>query len=287
LSKHYLNLAILISAILLGVFHYKLKPAPSEKELRELANDLSSRTIWQGQIAPDFELQTVGGEHFHLAENVGKKTIVLNFFATWCDPCRAEMPELNRYFDEHKNESFLLLGVDAEESRETVNAFLDEIKVDFPVGIDTGPIRKQYGVSGLPTTVVIGVDGRVQLYETGALANAEVAFDNLRSKNFQAIQKGEVISPDEYRLQAQKQPALPLRQTDETGSYDPENKLSPRAKQIAARMDCPCGCDKKVHACTCNTSTKIKNALATDDLQGKSDDDVIKSLNKRFCAEAM
>ena len=119
-------------------------------------------------------------------------------------------------------------------------------------------------------------------------ANAEVAFDNLRTKNLQAIQKGEVISADEYRLQAQKQPALPLRQTDETSSYDPENKLSPRAKQIAARMDCPCGCYKKVHACTCNTSTKIKNALATDDLQGKSDgNDVIKSLNKRFCGEAM
>ena len=85
------------------------------------------------------------------------------------------MPELNRYFNEHKSESFLLLGVDAEEKEDRVEAFLDELKLDFPAGVDDGPLRRQYGVESFPTTVVIGVDGKVQFYETGALVNAEVA----------------------------------------------------------------------------------------------------------------
>src|SRR5712664_1559340 len=69
-------------------------------------------------------------------------------------------------------------GIDTEEKQDRVDAFLHDLKIDFPAGVDAGPIQKQYGVSAFPTTVLIGVDGKVQFYETGALANAEVAFDN-------------------------------------------------------------------------------------------------------------
>jgi peroxiredoxin len=248
---------------------------------------MTSSTEWRGRIAPDFELKTTRGERFQLSENVGKKIIVLNFFATWCGPCREEMPELNRYFNGHKAESFVLLGVDAEESQDRVDAFLDDLKIDFSAGIDAGPIRKQYGVSVFPTTVLIGVDGKVQFYETGALVNAEVAFDNLLRQNRQLIQSGRIISPEDYRLEAQKQPALPVRRAEEKSSPEEEYKLDPRGKEIVARMDCPCGCEKKVQTCTCNTSKKIKNALASEDFKDKPDDEIISSLNKRFCSGAM
>lgn len=118
-------------------------------------------TEWRGQIAPDFELKTNDGNTFRLSENIGKKIIVLNFFATWCGPCRAEMPELNRYFNDHKSDSFLLLGIDSEEQPDRVQDFIQELKLDFPTGIDTGPIQRSYGVSSFPTTVLIGVDGKV------------------------------------------------------------------------------------------------------------------------------
>jgi len=52
-------------------------------------------------------------------------------------------------------------------------------------------------------------------------------------------------------------------------------------------MDCPCGCDKKVQTCTCNTSTKIKKALTSEDFKDQPDDEIVKSLNKRFCSEGM
>ena len=287
LSKYLLNVSIVLSGILLGVLHYALKPAPSKAEIAQYAEGMTNSTEWQGQIAPDFELKTVSGERFRLSENVGKKIIVLNFFATWCGPCREEMPELNRYFNEHKTDSFLLVGIDAEEKTDRVEEFLDELKVDFPAGIDEGAIQKEYGVSGLPTTVLIGVDGRVQFYEAGALENADVAFDRLLQVNRQLLKAGRAISTDDYRLQAQKQTALPVRRTEQTASTDEAYKFDSRAKRIVARMDCPCGCEKKVHDCTCNTSTKIKKALVTEDFEDKPDDEIMRSLNKRFCMGAM
>jgi thiol-disulfide isomerase/thioredoxin len=286
-TKLLLTVSIVLTGTLLGILHYTLKPAPDEKLVREYAQHMANSTEWQGRIAPDFELKTTRGERFQLSENIGKKVIVLNFFATWCGPCREELPELNAYFNAHKAEPFLLLGIDAEEKQDRVATFLSDLKIDFPAGVDAGTIQKQYGVSAFPTTVLIGVDGKVQFYEAGALANAEVAFDNLLSKNRQLLQSGRIISPEEYRLQAQKQPALPVRETQEKSSAEEEFKFDERGKRIVARMDCPCGCEKKVQPCTCSTSKNIKKALASEDFKDKPDDEIIKSLNKRFCSGAM
>lgn len=287
MNKPLLKILIVLTGLLLGTLHYVLKPAPDEKLLQQYAQQMANSTEWQGRIAPDFELKTTSGERFQLSENVGKKIIVLNFFATWCGPCREEMPELNTYFNTHRAESFLLVGIDAEEKQDRVEAFLSDLKIDFPTGVDAGPIQKQYGVSAFPTTVLIGVDGKVQFYEAGALANAEVAFDNLLSKNRQLMQSGHVISPEEYRLQALKQPALPVRQSAEKPTSEENDKLDARGERIVARMDCPCGCEKKVQGCTCRTSKNIKNALASEDFKDKPDDEIMKALNKRFCSGAM
>jgi len=286
-TKPLLYVAITLAGIGLGIFHYKLKPAPSDKDLREYAQTMSGGAEWRNQIAPDFELKTTSGEDFKLSENVGKKIIVLNFFATWCGPCREEMPELNRYFNEHKSESFLLVGIDSEEKQDRVDGFLKDLKIDFPAGIDDGPIQKQYGVTAFPTTVLIGVDGKVQFYESGALANADVAFSNLLAKNRQLMDAGQVISPQDYRLLAQKQTALPVAKGQEKSTSDEEAKLDSRGTRLVARMDCPCGCEKKVQICTCNTSKKIKTALASEDYKDQPDDEIVKSLNKRFCSGAM
>lgn len=286
MKRQSLSIAIVLSGIALGAFHYELKPKPSEQDLQGLTQSMSNRIRWRGQIAPDFELKTTRGDTFRLSDNVGKKVIVLNFFATWCGPCREEMPELNRYFNDHKGEPFLLIGIDSKENSETVSQFLSDLQIDFPTGIDNGPIAQQYGINGLPTTVLIGVDGKVQFYEEGALANADVAFDPLVQKNLQLLKTGAVISTEEYRTLAKQQPSLPVSKA-EANLSSPEDKLSPRAEGIAARMDCTCGCEKKVQACKCNASTKIKHALASENIDGKTDAEVMKSLNKRFCMEAM
>jgi len=286
-NRSVLNVAILLTGVLLTALNYGLKPAPTEKEIREQSQGMSGGVDWRNRTAPDFEITTTRGERFRLSDNVGKKIIVLNFFATWCGPCRAEMPELNRYFNQHKAQDFVLLGIDAEEKGDRVDAFLNDLKIDFPAGVDQGSIQERYGVGSFPTTVVIGVDGKVQLYETGALANADVAFDNLLRQNQKLLQAGNTISPEAYRLAAQNQPNLPLRQPEPNPEPREEYRLDERGKKIVARMTCPCGCDDKVQACSCNTSKKIKQALASEDFKDKSDDEVVKALNKRFCSGAM
>jgi thiol-disulfide isomerase/thioredoxin len=286
-NKTLLNMSIIVAGIVLSILHYELKPSPTDKEIQQSTQSMGGATEWRGQIAPDFRLEINHGDQFKVSENVGKKIIVLNFFATWCGPCREEMPELNRYFNEHKDQSFLLIGVDEEESRDRVDDFLKELRIDFPVGIDAGGIAKQYRVGAYPTTVLIGLDGKVQFYETGALVNAEVAFDNLLAQNRQLLQKGTVISPDDYRAQAQKQSALPSRQPEVQSASEEQYKFDERGKRIATRMDCPCGCIKKVETCTCNTSTKIKTALTSENFKDEPDDEIVRSLNKRFCSGAM
>jgi thiol-disulfide isomerase/thioredoxin len=282
LTKPLLTTCIVVTGIVLGVLHHKLKPRADEKQLNEYAQNMRTTTEWQGHIAPDFQIAMTSGDRFQLSENVGKKIIVLNFFATWCEPCREEMPELNRYFNAHAAEAFVLIGIDADEKRNAVDQFLKGVKLDFPVGIDDGTIEKQYGVSAYPTTILIGVDGKVQFYETGSLANADVAFNNLLDQNRKLLEAGRVISTADYRLQAQKQPALP-HEAENNSSSDTALKLDDRGKRIVARMDCPCGCEQKVQGCTCNTSNNIKKALSTEDFKNERDDEIIKSLNKRFC----
>lgn len=285
MTKPLLIACIVITGSVLGVLHYKLKPRADEKELNEYAQNVRVSTEWQGQIAPDFQIRMTSGDRFQLSENVGKKIVVLNFFATWCGPCREEMPELDRYFNAHRVESFVLIGIDADEKQNVVDQFLKDVKLDFPVGIDDGTIEKQYGVTAYPTTVLIGVDGKVQFYETGGIANADVAFQNLLDRNRKLLDAGRVISTADYRLQAQKQPSLP-HETEDKGSNDAANKLDDRGKRIVARMDCPCGCDQKVQGCTCNTANNIKKALATEDFKNQADDEIIRGLNKRFCVKA-
>ncbi len=283
MNKPLLYSSIALTGILLGICHYKLKPAANDTELQNYADTMKGRTLWRGQIAPDFELTTTSAEHFKLSDQVGKKVIVLNFFATWCGPCRAEMPELNRYYKEHQDQNFIIIGIDSEEKQERVTDFLKELKVEFPSGIDEGPIQKQYGVASFPTSVLIGVDGKIQFYESGALVNAEVAFDNLLKYNRELTASGRAISPFDYVQQAKDHPALPSLHPDQNKSADETPKLGESAMRIAGKMDCTCGCDKKVQTCTCHSSKKIKDVLAKEDFKDMPDDAVIRSLNKRFC----
>ena len=280
-----LPVMIVLMLTLVGIIQWKIKPEPTEQEFRESDWGMNSRAAWQGKFAPDFELKTTQGGTFKLSENIGKRVIVINFFATWCGPCREEMPELNQYYNEHKNDEFILLAIDAGEKPDPVEDFRRELKLDFPAGIDEGSIGRQYGVSGYPTTVLVGVDGRVELYEVGGLANAEVAFDNLLTVNRQLLKRGAVISVEEYKKQVAKQtlPPAPAR----VQPKEEELKLDARGKRIAAHMDCPCGCNKRVEACTCNTAAKIKKALATEKFENQTDAEIKTALNKRYCMGAM
>ncbi len=152
----------------------------------------------KGSYAPDFGVELIDGSSFTLSDHIGNKIIIINFFATWCGPCKSEMPELTKFHDLHRGDPFILLGIDARESEDKVWDFIDEFEVEFPVAIDRGKLLGSYGIVGFPTTVFIGADGKIQLYESGAVMNAEAAFGRLYKQNMDVIVAGKGIDKATY-----------------------------------------------------------------------------------------
>ena len=114
--------------------------------------------------APDFALKTLDGSQIHLSELRGK-TVLLNFWATWCPPCKAEMPDLNalhREYGEARN--FTVLGIDDEEGQADVAAFAKQNAIAFPLALDSdGAVTSnRYNVRGLPTSLIIDREGNIR-----------------------------------------------------------------------------------------------------------------------------
>ncbi|RNF38151.1 peroxiredoxin family protein [Planococcus salinus] len=120
----------------------------------------------EGEKALDFELTTLDGETVRLSDYKGKK-VILNFWATWCPPCRAEMPHMQTYYEEHaKKENVEILAVNLTEldhGVDKVESFVEEYALSFPVPMDvTGEIGKKYQAVTIPTSYMIDTDGRIQ-----------------------------------------------------------------------------------------------------------------------------
>ena len=127
--------------------------------------------------AIDFTLTDQYGNTHKLSDYKGK-TVFLNFWATWCPPCRAEMPDIQKLYEEYQDagdDSVVILGVAApnyggEKSEEEITAFLEENGYTYPVVMDEGgEMFMQYGVFSYPTTFMINEDGNVYGYASGQL----------------------------------------------------------------------------------------------------------------------
>ncbi len=108
-----------------------------------------------GQPAPDFVLQDLAGNSGRLSDLRGQ-VVLVNLWATWCPPCRAEMPDLSALYLAHKDEGFIILGVDDQERKETVSEFLKRTLLPYPVWLDPDSrVSRAYGVSFLPMSILI------------------------------------------------------------------------------------------------------------------------------------
>ncbi len=126
-----------------------------------------------GQKALDFELQDINGNAVKLSDYRGK-TVVLNFFATWCGPCQVETPHLNETYLDMQNEDVVVLSVNLTFSRdnekESVENFINEYDVAFPVVLDeTGAVAEMYRVRSIPTNIFIKPNGIIYNSFSGAL----------------------------------------------------------------------------------------------------------------------
>lgn len=114
-----------------------------------------------GEIAPDFTTTTPDGEEISLVDYRGD-VVLLNFWATWCGPCRVEMPEFQDAFVAHQDDGFTILAVNFQENADQITPFVEELGLTFPVALDLrGDINTQYNVLSYPSTYLIGRDGEI------------------------------------------------------------------------------------------------------------------------------
>lgn len=117
--------------------------------------------------APDFELQGIDDETYRLRDYRGK-VVVINFWATWCPPCRKEMPSMQRAWERWRKHGIELLAVNVGESDDEVFAFAAEYDLKFPVLLEpSGRLIRRWGAVGLPSTFVVDPQGRVVYRATG------------------------------------------------------------------------------------------------------------------------
>ena len=139
-----------------GAFVYReVLPTASEATILGVAGEQMRPTI--GEPAPDFVLQAPGGDQLVRLSDLRGTPVLLNFWATWCSPCRAEMPDLQVA---HDTDGVVVLAVNSQESDVAVRRFMDEFQLNFPAAIDRdGSVREHYGVIGLPATFFIDAEG--------------------------------------------------------------------------------------------------------------------------------
>ncbi|WP_062104515.1 TlpA family protein disulfide reductase [Bacillus niameyensis] len=168
-------------AVFIGVFLYKeynkeaAYPLPDEDQLNSLINydnivlndngdNQGEVGLNKGQIPPDIQLQTLSGDLFDLREYKGK-TVILNFWATWCPPCRAEMPDMQKLNERYKDDVAVVAVnlTSAEKNKDNIQKFIDEFKIDFTIPLDeNGQVGNSFGAYAIPTSYIIDKDGIIQ-----------------------------------------------------------------------------------------------------------------------------
>lgn len=117
--------------------------------------------------APNFTLKSRSGKNIKLSELRGE-VVMLNFWASWCGPCRKEMPLLEKIHNKYKRLGFTLLGVNVEENSSAAKNYLKDVKVSFPILFDTtNKTSKLYDVSAMPTTILIDRNGNKRFIHKG------------------------------------------------------------------------------------------------------------------------
>ncbi len=127
--------------------------------------------------APDFTLKSLAGANLRLNEQRGS-VVLVNFWATWCGPCKQEMPHLNRLYDKYRSAGFVLLGVNVDEDPAQAAGVARRLDLHFPVLFDADKtVSRLYDLQSMPATVLIDRDGRVRYLHRGYREGLEEAYD--------------------------------------------------------------------------------------------------------------
>lgn len=158
----------IIGILLIGTM-VVLMIKPNIKEVgpvEQATKQLQKEGLEKGDIPPDFELSTLTGDVVKLSELKGKK-VILNFWASWCGPCKAEMPHMQQYYEKNKdysNVEVIAVNMTTQERKgiEGIENFVKSYGLTFPIPLDEeGVVIDSYKVMSIPTTYMIGTDGTI------------------------------------------------------------------------------------------------------------------------------
>jgi thiol-disulfide isomerase/thioredoxin len=216
--------------------------------------------------APAISLTDIEGKRLDLADYKGK-VVVLDFWATWCEPCRFEIPELVEMQNKYAKQGFSVIGISMGDDSGSVVQFYKEFKMNYPVAVGNERIGELYGgIFGLPTTFLIGRDGRIYAMHSGATSPAVIEDE---------VQQLLAMTPTAEKTDFKPGLAAGTSTKIELGdpaAIDSEipglnlTKLSPAQKEALKKalseLHCPCPCNLTVLKCrqvdrACRVSLKL------------------------------
>jgi cytochrome c biogenesis protein CcmG/thiol:disulfide interchange protein DsbE len=150
---------LFLAIFLLGaIWTYATRPAATDTTQGEIPAPQT------GFLAPPFSAMDISGREVAFTSFSGE-VLIINFWASWCPPCRAEMPVLQEIYQDYNSKGLTVLGINAafQDSSTKMNTFLDSYNVRFPIFLDsTGMVNRQYEIQSLPTTFFVGRDGIIR-----------------------------------------------------------------------------------------------------------------------------
>jgi cytochrome c biogenesis protein CcmG/thiol:disulfide interchange protein DsbE len=226
--------------------------------LASLKTELVAGSATEHPPAPAFSLTDIAGKPLNLSDYKGK-VVLLDFWATWCGPCRVEVPRFVDLARRYREQGLIVIGISMDDEAEPVREFYRQYKLNYPVALGNEQLSEQYGsVFSLPTTFLIGRDGRVYAKHLGAaeVSVLEVEVRQLLSKNaatevvdFKPADRqegGEPIEAEDAQEVASDVPGVDL--TKLTNAQTQAFK-----KQLEAQK-CECGCQLSVLNCRVDDS---------------------------------
>ncbi len=155
-----LKAIVFVVVVFAGLFWLNSISAPNSANAQPQAKQVSKD---EAPNAPEFKLQDLDGNSVSLADYKGK-VVFVNFWATWCPPCRAEIPHFVELVDKYGEDGFAILGISVDDPKDfkKIPEFKENYKINYPILLSNGKVTRDYGgIGGIPTTFVIDREGKV------------------------------------------------------------------------------------------------------------------------------